>query len=39
MNIRNRNNVTIPNAREINALFVKPATRKVRNDTEAAVNA
>ena len=39
MNSRSRNSTTVPNARDISALFVKPATRKVKNDTEAAVNA
>jgi hypothetical protein len=38
MNISSRNNATTPNARDISALFVKPATRNVKNDTLAAVN-
>ena len=39
MNIRSRNSATMPKARDISALFVKPATRNVKNDTEAAVKA
>ena len=29
----------MPNTRDISALLVKPATRNVKNDTEAVVNA
>ena len=39
MNSSSRNRATMPNMRDSNALFVKPATRKVKNDTEAAVRA
>ena len=39
MNSSSRNSATMPKTRDINALFVKPATRKVKNDTEAAVSA
>jgi len=39
MNNRSMNSATMPNARDISALFVKPATRNVKNDTEAVVNA
>ena len=37
MNIRSRNSTTMPKARDSTALFVKPATRNVRNDTAAVV--
>ena len=39
MKRRSRNMATMPNESEINALLVKPATRNVKNDTEAAVSA
>ena len=39
MNTSSRNSATMPNTRDISALLVKPATRNVKNDTEAVVNA
>ena len=39
MNTSSRNSATMPNTRDISALLVRPATRNVKNDTEAVVNA
>ena len=39
MNIRRRSNDRVPKARDSVALLVNPATRKVRNDTDATVRA
>ena len=33
MNSRTRKSDTLPNARDIHALLVKPATRKVKNES------
>ncbi len=39
MNSRRRNSDRVPKASDSSALLVNPATRKVRNDTDATVKA